>query len=184
MKEGFDYYRIKTEWISEKEGGNLAKTKTEELVLATSYSEAEKVALEIAEDQNRSQYGDFAIEIVKTKIAELLYNDNLSQDDNTISGLICNYFEEKENSGVGLYAVKVLYFETDEKTGNDKRSNETIYTPASSNTDAANFVEAYLKQCGEMRDFIIRDTKFDKAEAILWPSDVHQNKLNTFSKYN
>lgn len=183
MKEGFNYYRIKTEWTSEKEGGDLAKIKTEELVLATSYTEAEKVAYEMSKDQNRSQFGDVSMDIVKTKITELLYNDNLRQDDNTICGLICNYFEEKEDTGVGLYAVKVMYIVIDEKTEKEKREHETIYAPASSNTDAANFVEAYLRNV-ETRDFIIRDTKFDKAEAILWPTDVHQNKLNTYSKFN
>ena len=56
MQTGFDFYRIKTEWTSEREGGALAKTKTEELVYASSYSEAEKVAYALAENQNRTQF--------------------------------------------------------------------------------------------------------------------------------
>lgn len=183
MKEGFDYYRIKTEWTAEKEDGSLMKTKTEELVLAASYTEAEKVAYLIAEDQNRMQYSSsINVEIVKTKITEMLYNSTLSHDNELIAGLVCNYFEEGADTGVGFYAVKVMYIELDEKTGKSKRANETIYTPAISNTDAANFVKQFLKE-NETRDFVIRDTKFDKAETILWPAAVQEEKNKVFEKY-
>lgn len=177
MRDGFDFYRIKTEWTSEKEGGALAKVKTEELVYASSYTEAESVAHAIAESQNRSQFGSIHIEIIKTKINELVYNDTLVQDNELTEGLICNFFEEGEDTGVGLYNVKVMYISVDEKTGKEKRSNENIYMPATSNIKAAQLVRDYLKKVGETRDFIVRDTKFDKAEAILWPSEVHQEKV-------
>jgi hypothetical protein len=177
MEEMFNYYRIKTEWLAEKEDGGLMKVKTEELVFASSYTEAEKVAYELTENQSRTQFGSVNIEIVKTKITELLHNDNLVQDNKMVAGLICNYFEETENTGVGIYAVKVMYITLDEKTGKEKRNSETIYTPASSNTAAATYVQNYLKRF-ETRDFIIRDTKFDNAEAILWPAHIHQQKLN------
>ena len=45
-----DFYRIKTEWTRERENGELAKVKTEELVMVISYTEAEKVAYSIVED--------------------------------------------------------------------------------------------------------------------------------------
>jgi hypothetical protein len=182
MEENFDYYRIKTEWTAEREDGGLAKTKTEELVYASSYTEAEKVAYELAENQNRSEFKSVGIEIIKTRITELLYNDNLIQDKALVSGLICNYFQETEDTGMGLYAVKIMYITMDEKTGKEKRSSETIHVPAPTNTEAAMYVQTYLKHIGEARDFIVRDTKFDKAEAILWPSDVYQNKLNQMIK--
>ena len=102
MENGFDYYRIKTEWISEREGGALAKVKTEELVYASSYTEAEKVAYALAEDENRTQFGSISIDITKTKITELVYNDTLEQSADLVSGLICNYFSEGEDTGVGL----------------------------------------------------------------------------------
>ncbi len=176
MREGFDFYRIKTEWTSEREGGALAKVKTEELVYASSYTEAEKVAYVIAENQNRTQFGSINIEIVKTKINELVYNDVLAQDGELTSGLVCNFFEEGEDTGVGLYCVKVMFIDVDEKTGKEKRTNDNIYVPAVSNVEAAQFVRAYLTKVGEQREFIVRDTKFDRAEAILWPTDVHQEK--------
>jgi len=173
---GFDFYRIKTEWVSERDGGNLAKVKTEELVYVSSYTEAEKVAYAIAESENRTQFGSINIEIIKTKITELVYSDVLAQDTDMTSGLICNFFEEDEDTGVGLYCVKVMFIEVDEKTGKEKRSNENIYVPAISNIEAAQYVREYLKKVGEMREFIVRDTKFDKAAAILWPAEVHQEK--------
>ena len=100
-----DFYRIKTEWTRERENGELAKVKTEELVMATSYTEAEKVAYAIVEDQQRAKYGSVNIEIIKTKINDVLFNDILVQDNQTVCGLICNFFEESEESGVGLYNV-------------------------------------------------------------------------------
>lgn len=177
MKTGFDYYRIKTEWVSEREGGALSKVKTEELVYASSYTEAEKVAYEIAEKENRTQFGSVNIEIIKTKISELVYSDVLCQDHELISNLICNYFTEGEDTGMGLYCVKVMFIEIDEKTAKEKRTNDNIYVPATSNIHAAQFVRSYLEKVGEGRDFTIRDTKFDKAEAILWPTDVYQEKI-------
>lgn len=182
MKEGFDYFRIKTEWTAEKENGSLSKVKTEELVLASNYTEAEKVAYAIAEDQNRTQFSSsIDIDIVKTKISELLYNDTLVHDETLIAGLVNNYFEESDSTGVGLYAVKVMYIEVDEKTGKERYPVETIYTPAVSTVGAADFVKRFLNT-NETRDFVIRDAKFDKAEAILWPTDIQESKVNMFEK--
>ena len=182
MENGFDYYRIKTEWTSEREDGGLAKIKTEELVHASSYTEAEKVAYAIAEDQNRTGFSSsINLEIVKTKIKEMLFNPTLKSDTNLVAGLVCNYFEESDDTGVGLYAVKVMYIELDEKTGKEKRSNDTIYTPATSNTDASNFVSSFLK-ANETREFVIRDIKFDKAESILWSAEVHKEKTRIFEQ--
>lgn len=177
---GLNYYRIKTEWVAEGDKGALEKTKTEELVLATSYSEAETVAYAIAEDQNRGKFGSFSIEIVKTKIEDVLFNEILSQDDKPLNSLICNFFEEGEESGVGLYAVKVIFFNLDEKSGKTKRVTQTYFVPATSNSDATRRIDSFLK--GTLSDYVIRDTKFDKAAAIYWPADVHQSKVNAADK--
>ena len=171
-----DFYRIKTEWTRERENGELAKVKTEELVMATSYTEAEKVAYAIVEDQQRAKYGSVNIEIIKTKISDVLFNDILVQDNQTVCGLICNFFEESEESGVDLDSVRIIKYKHDEKSGKTKRSTQTFFVPATSNTDATKRVEAELNRT--MSDYVIRDTKFDKAEAIYWPADVHQNKVN------
>lgn len=174
---GFDFYRIKTEWTSERDGGELSKVKTEELVYASSYTDAESTAIDIAENQQRSKFGSINYEIVKTKINELVYTPVLKQEPDLTNGLICNYFEEGEDTGVGLYCVRVMFIEVDEKTGKEKRSNENIYIPASSINHATELVRQYLKKIGEVRDFIVRDTKFDKTSAIFWPVNVHQEKV-------
>lgn len=178
MKQGFDYYRIKTEWLSEQKGGSMAKTKTEELVWASSYTEAEEVAYALCENQDRTQFGSVNIEVIKTKISELLWNNVLQQDEKLVHSLICNFFEEEEETGVGLYCVKVMFIDVDDKSGKEKRTNENIYVPAVSNIEAAQFVRTYLHHVGETREFIIRDTKFDKAEAVLWPADIHQVQVS------
>ncbi len=175
LNSELNFFRIKTEWTKECETGELAKVKTEELVMAANYTDAEKVAYAIAEDQSRTRFGSMNIEIIKTKIADVIFNDIFVQDEQTLCGLICNFFEESEESGVGLYMVKVIIFTVDEKTGKTKRSTQTVFVPAKSNADATQRVESYMKD--SMLDFVIRDTRFDKAEAIYWPTDVHQKKV-------
>lgn len=176
--EGLCFYRVKTEWTKEDETGVLAKVKTEELVMATSYTEAEKVAYAIAENQQRTHYGSMNLEIIKTKINDVVFNDILVQESDTTCGLICNYFEEAEDSGVGLYMVKVILFTIDEKSGKTKRSSQTIFVPATSNSDATKRVDEAMRKT--MADFVVRDTRFDKAEAIYWPKTIHQLKARDF----
>lgn len=176
--EGLSFFRIKTEWTKEGETGDLAKVKTEELVMATSYTEAEQVAYTIAEDQQRERYGSINIEIIKTKINDVVFNDILVQEDTTTRGLICNYFEESEDSGFGLYMVKVVFIMIDEKTGKTKRTPQTIFVPATSNADATKRVEKAMRSTG--CEFVIRDTRFDKAEAIYWPVSIHELKAKAF----
>lgn len=176
QNKGLDYFRIKTEWVSERENGMLEKIKTEELVLASSYTEAEAVAYSIAEHQSRTQFGSMAIEILKTKISDVLYNPILVSGCTLTQGLVETYFEESEDSGVGLYAVKILIFTVDERTGKTKRTADTIYIPANSNADATIRVAEYMSQ--GMSDYVIRDVKFDKAAAIYWPTDTYQSKTS------
>ena len=104
MNTELNYYRIKTEWTSEQEDGSLMKLKTEELAFATSYTEAEKIAYALVEDQRRDKYGSVSIDITKTKITELLYNDILVHDERLIGGLVCNYFDSEDDQ-IGIYDV-------------------------------------------------------------------------------
>ena len=174
-----DYYRIKTEYTEEMNDGSLSKIKVEDLVFATSYTEAEKVAYALIEDLARTQFSEtISFEIVRTKIEEVLYSPILTNDKKLIAGLVYNYFVEDEDSGVGLYAVKVLFIETDEK-GKTRKTNEVIYTPATSSANASLIIHEHLKAI-ETRDFLIRDIKFDKAESILWPSETYQSKCNSY----
>lgn len=173
-----NYFRIKTECIVEAQNGALTKKKIEELVLATCYTEAEALVHDLIASYGRSQFGSVNYEIIKTKISDVLYNDILAQESEPIKGMCCNYFEEADTSAVGLYAVKVIFISIDEKTAKEKQSTDVFYVPASSNADATARINAHLK--GTTLDYVIRDTKFDKAEAIYWPLDVHKDKVRSF----
>lgn len=178
MKTGFDYYRIKMAWTDELEDGSLSKIKTEDLVYASSYTEAEKIAYALIEDQQRTRHSDdVQMEIIKTKITEMLFNNILEHDNELVGGMVYNYLtsEQVDQESVGIYAVKVMIITIDEKTAKEKRTHETIYTPASSNTNAA---ERVRKSMG-VQDYVIRDIKFDKAESILWPMNIFEQKANT-----
>lgn len=172
MDKGFNYYRIKMQWKGLMDNGALEKIKTEDLVYASSYSEAEKMAYAIIEDQNRTQYeGVYSMEIIKTKIEEMLYNNTLDHDNNLIGGMVYNYFPSIEN-GEGFYEVKAESIVIDERTAKESKRTEVIYTPAVNNFDAATRVLDYLKG----QDAVIRKVTFDKAESVLWPINVFNDK--------
>lgn len=174
MEQTTNFYRIKMEWTREGMEGELQKAKTEDLALVTSYSEAEKIAYSLIEDENRTKFGSVNYEIIKTKISELLYNETLEHDNILVGGLVCNYFTEPEDSCVGLYSVKVVTSYIDEKTNKVKKQTDTIFTPAESNSDAAKRISEFFAKT--MQDFVIRDIKFDKAESILWTPEVQAQK--------
>lgn len=169
-----NYYRIKMQWKGELKDGSLEKVKTEDFVYATSYTEAEAMAYAIIEDQNRTYHDEiYSLEVIKTKIENFLYNDTLNHDNKLLNGMVYNFFPSIEN-GEGFYAVKVDIITCDERTGKEKKTQETIYTPATNNTDAANRVLKYLSP----EDVVVRNVTFDKAESVIWPTDVFEKKSN------
>lgn len=172
--EGFNYYRIKTVWQGEADDGNLVKKKTEELVYASSYTEAEAVAYALIEQENRARFSTPSFEIVKTKIEEVVYNDILNSDGTLTNGLVNCFFSETDETGIGLYGVKVMFIQIDERSGKEKRTHSTIYVPANSNADASAIVNEYLQNSPERGDFVVRDAKFDQTSAILWPTDFYK----------
>ncbi len=177
-KTALSYYRIKTECVMEAPNGSLMRKKIEELALASCYTEAETLAHSLISTLGRAQFGDVQYEIIKTKIADVLYNDVLAQDEK-IGDFCCNYFQEDETSGVGLYSVKVIFIAIDEKTAKEKQSTEVFYVPALSNADATNRINEHLK-VSNTSDFVIRDAKFDKVEAIYWPIKTQKKKTRDF----
>ena len=96
--------------------------------MATCYTEAEQIAYKLTE--GKDEFGDVDVEIVRTKISEVAYNDTFATDTELICGLISYFFEESEDTEVGLYQVSLVYYDVDEKTGKTKSSNSTIYVPA------------------------------------------------------
>ena len=172
--EGFNYYRIKTSWQGEADDGNLVKLKTEELVYACSYTEAESIAYALIEQENRARFSTPTFEIIKTKIDELVFNDTLVTDGSLTKGLVNCYFAETDETGVGLYGVKVMFIQLDERSGKEKRSHTTIHVPAKSNADASAIVSRYLQSSPKRGDFVVRDAKFDATSAIFWPSEFYK----------
>ena len=184
MNNTLNYYRIKTEFYQEDSKGGLVKKRTEDLVHGANYSDAEKSAYALAHYYGRDQYSQnmpINIEITKTKINELLYNGSLTSEPDTVNGLICCTFDAPDESSVGMYAVKVMFI-AEEDNGKEKRTNEIIYTPANSNTDAAVSVQRYLKQQLETREYVIREVKFDKAETILWTPETYREQTDSYNQ--
>lgn len=180
--EGFNYYRIKTSFVGEQSDGKLAKKKAEELVYAVSYADAEATAYRLVEAYNRTQFSsDISVEIIKTKIDTLLYNDILQKSPSLVNNLVETYFEDSEDTGVGLYGVKVLSISVDERTGKEKRATAIIHTPARTNAEATAIVNKYLTSSANA-DYVIRDAKFDPAASILWPVSEYDYKVKSMGE--
>lgn len=173
MSKDFKYFRIKMSYQGTDATGAIVPIKTEDIVMAVCYSDAEAIAYKLAEGKN--EYGEVDIEIVKTKISEIAYNDTFAIDTELIGGLISYYFEESEDTEVGLYQVSLVYFNLDEKTGKIKNEKSTIYVPAYSSSEAIENVRDYLKQVGETREYTIRNVKYDKAQSVMVTPETHKN---------
>ena len=134
-----------------------------------------QIAYKLAE--GKDEFGDVDIEIVRTKISEVAYNDTFATDTELICGLISYFFEESEDTEVGLYQVSLVYYDVDEKTGKTKSSNSTIYVPAYSSSEAIENIRTYLKRAGETREYTIRNVKYDKAQSVMVTPETHQNNI-------
>lgn len=175
MSKDFNYFRIKMAYKGTNDLGAIVPIKSEDLVMATCYTEAEQIAYKLAE--GKDEFGDVDIEIVRTKISEVAYNDTFATDTELICGLISYFFEESEDTEVGLYQVYLVYYDVDEKTGKTKSSNSTIYVPAYSSSEAIENIRTYLKRAGETREYTIRNVKYDKAQSVMVTPETHQNNI-------
>lgn len=173
MSTNFYYFRIKMAYKGTDDQGAIVPVKTEDLVMATCYTEAEKIAYTLAE--GKDEFGEVDIDIARTKIGSVAYNDTLATDRALTCGLITYYFEEDETTEAGLYAVSVIYHDVDEKTGKAKKTSETIYMPADTSKAAIENTHKYLKAEEETRDWTIRNVKYDKAQSILVTPDTHKS---------
>ena len=173
MNNGYRFFRIKETYKGTDEQGAVVKIKTEDLVMATCYTEAEKIAYALAE--GKDNFGDVDIEIVRTKIQNVVFNNTFAVDTNPVCGLISYYFEESDETEVALYQVNLTYYDTDEKTGKEKTQNDTIFVPAASSYDAIDNVGDYLKKQQEHRDYAIRNIKYDKAQSVLVTPETYEH---------
>jgi hypothetical protein len=172
-------FRITTAWLRENpETGAAEKIKTDELVEAQNFTEAETVGFAITEHEQRFKLGDVDINIKRIdNITEIIHNSEvLATSDELIQGLTYSFFEGEEDSGEGLYNVKVVFTETGEN-GKDKKITETYLVPASSNGEATQIVTNRIKKL-DSRIFVVRDAKFDKASAILLTPKTFQSIAN------
>lgn len=173
MNKGFDFYRIKMAFKAEAENGAIVPVKTEDLVMATCYTEAEKIAYKLMEDKD--QFGEVSYEIIKTKISDVLYNETFETDHELVCGLVSYYFEEPEDTEVGLYAVSAIINFMDEKTGELKPLKKTIYLPAESPRQAIVNATAYIDNIFDTADsYTIRNVKYDKAQSVMVTQEVHK----------
>ena len=161
-------FKIKTNWLQENnETGALSKTRTEELVEAINYTEAEKVANTIAENEKRFALGDLDIVIQRIdNVYDILYQSVLAKDENLVDGLVCSYFEADDDTEVGLYSVKVVTTEMDDK-GKEKDVARILMVPARSNGEASKLAKLHMKQVLDYKDPIVKDVRFDRSSAIL-----------------
>lgn len=169
------YYRIKLSYKGTDAMGAIVNKRMECLAIACCYTDAEEIAVTLAQD--KSKYGSVDIEIIRTKINEIAYNDTFMVDTEEVCGLTVYYFEESDDTEVGLYQVSLIYQNIDEKSGKTKNENSSIYVPAYSSSEAIVNVKNYLKHVGETREFTIRNVKYDKAELVLVTSQMHQNNI-------
>lgn len=173
MSKDFEFYRIKMAYKAEDANGAIALMKTEDLVMATCYTEAETIAYKLME--GKDQFGEVSYEIVKTKISEVLYNETFATDEELICGLFTYYFEEPEDNEVGLYAVSAIINFMDEKTGDIKPQKKTIYLPADSPHRAIGAADEFINDAyPEADSYAIRNVKYDKAQSVMVTQQVHQ----------
>lgn len=130
--------------------------------------------------EGKDEFGDVDVEIVRTKISEVAYNDTFATDTELICGLISYFFEESEDTEVGLYQVSLVYYDVDEKTGKTKSSNSTIYVPAYSSSEAIENIRTYLKRAGKHVNILFAMSNMTKHNR----SWLHLKLIKTTLGYN
>lgn len=173
MDKSFNFYRIKMAFKDEANDGAIIPVKTEDLVMATCYSEAEQIAYRLMEGKDR--FGDVTYEICKTKIDKIYFNDTFSVDDNLVCGLVSYYFKEDLDTEVGLYSVDAIVYLIDEKTGKTKATKAVIYIPASSSSEAIRSAKKIISDEYPSSDYCVRNVKYDKAQSVMVTPEVHQS---------
>lgn len=177
MEEVLKLFRLKTTWLQTNPAdGGVSKVKTEEIVQAVSYTDAEKIAYEIADQENRCELGDIDIEIVRMKPCDIIFHNCLVSSEKLVCGLVENHFEGEENSGEGLYLVNYVIITIDEKSGKEKATRASLFVPATDNKNAYECAVSYLKN--GMCDYTIKDIKFDKASSLLLDQKYYETIVN------
>ena len=78
MSKDFNYFRIKMAYKGTNDLGAIVPIKSEDLVMATCYTEAEQIAYKLTE--GKDEFGDVDVEIGLTKISEVAFNVTCASD--------------------------------------------------------------------------------------------------------
>lgn len=176
MEKDFSFYRIKMAYKAEADDGAIIPVKSEDIVMATCYTEAEKIAYALMEGKDK--FGDVSYEIVKTKIEKVHFNRTFSVDTALTCGLVSYYFAEDEDTEVGLYTVDVIVYTVDEKSGKTKTIRMAVYVPATYSSEAIKFAKEIVGQEYANCDFCVRNVKYDKAQSVMVTQDVYKSDTN------
>lgn len=176
MGKNFNFYRIKMAFKDEANDGAIIPVKTEDLVMATCYSEAEQIAYRLMEGKDR--FSDVTYEICKTKIDKVYFNDTFSVDNNLICGLVSYYFKEDLDTEVGLYSVDAVVYVADEKTGKTKAVKVVTYIPASFPSEAIRDTKKIIGDEYQNCDYCVRSVKYDKAQSVMVTPETHQSNTS------
>lgn len=106
MSKDFNYFRIKMAYKGTNDLGAIVPIKSEDLVMATCYTEAEQIAYKLTE--GKDEFGDVDVEIVRTKISEVAYHDTFATDTELICGLISYFLKKVKIQKLGC--IKYLLF--------------------------------------------------------------------------
>lgn len=171
MNTPTNFYRIKMSWLHTNAEGKEEKLKTEDLVEATCYTEAEKIAHALVREQQRDAIQEPEYEIVKTKV-EYLRMSNILQVDGPLQSLMYAYFNDAEGCTDGLYSVKVRYEEGLNDKGDRTFRTKTVWVIARSSDHAKDLAERRYDGLGP----IVREIKFDPTESIIVPKSFIESE--------
>lgn len=166
------FYRIKLTYKGEANDGAIVTVKSETLVMAVNYTDAETIAVELM--KGHDSFGEVTYEIVQTKIEDVLYNEVFETDGNLVCGLIEYFFSESEDTETGLYAVTAIgaYYDNHDK---EKNERHTFYVPATSPSNAVKFVTKFISdKYTQWHNFTIRSVKYDNASSVMVTPEIHQ----------
>ena len=109
--------------------------------------------------EGKDEFGDVDVEIVRTKISEVAYNDTFATDTELICGLISYFLKKVKIQKLGCIKYLLFIMMWTKKTGKTKSSNSTIYVPAYSSSEAIEKYSQLTKRLGKQREYTIRNVK-------------------------
>lgn len=150
---------------SNSETGKTKKSKLEVIAQCATYTDAEKLAYQLASDYEMDNVEPYTYEISRLKFSvhDIIYTDVFTYEKgHLVCGLVQNYFEDEKSN---LYIVNVCIY------GENESITRTYCIPAYDVTSAINYVKSRLSSIGYSReDYNVISAKMDNAlELYLLP---------------